>query len=1025
MHIVNPLMIPGRNPAFYTLFHAYHLRLVHLLLSLMFTASLCAQRLPTGQALTIEDGLGFRSVTSITQDRQGLIWIGTRQGLNRYDSYQFTRFGNDRRADQFFTGGDILMDGIHTISDSLLWMVADNRLYTFNRNNFQYRDITEAASIHGRVLQLQPSADGSVWAVWEDEGQMFLGRSEAGAPFEKLATAAMGRRELSSLAIDTSGNAWWSSVTVGLRNYSPQGKLLHETIIDSSVWYGTIRYFSPVFVDNQNRVFVFPKSKNQIWLYHPDERRIEVIADSLSTIAYNAAEDRLGNLWFSTKTQLLRWNPDRSWTDYSGVLKEALQFTIIQGIFEDQTNLLWVATDNGLIKIPNHKQYFQARFSQPGVDWGNEMRSIFEDKFGRVYAYCEFGDIGIHRVSLPEGLAEKAFVPGVHHPNLYFLEEAKHFLADQQENVVWTLTDQLIKIDLTTMNPLSIMDFGGIADKFSSNPLARLKDGSFLLGSTLDRLTVYNPVTDKRTKLIKDSRNEFTSVLTRFFLENKDGSIWVATDKNGLFRISRDGVIIKNLTTETSPALSNNHLLALYYDADSILWIGTFGGGLNRYDESSNTMRIFDQKEGLANDNVTGILSDDQGNIWASTYNGLSCFRRKEGSIQNFYEEDGLSNNEFNYTSFYKDRKGRLWFGGMNGVQYFNPTEILEQKPNPPMSFTGFSRYNSLLDSLEVKVLGDNTSVPIVISPYDSYFQVTWALPNYFKPERNRYYVWLEGLENDWSYVGTIPTVRYHKLPAGDYILHVKGADSKGNWSESELAMPIHVKQIFFKTWWFISGLILLIGAMVYAFARYRLQRLLEMERMRTRIAGDLHDEVGSMLSGLAMQAEIMELDQGKTDAKRLHRISEISRLTLSKMRDVVWSIDSRRDQVKDLLDRMRENAEEMLTPRDIIFRFDLGELPLEKKLPVDERQHLFLFYKEAITNVAKHANATTVTIRFGQYGDHFELSVHDNGTYATTNTPSSGFGMQNLEMRAKKLGAAFLLNKVDGFKVGLRMKSL
>jgi ligand-binding sensor domain-containing protein/two-component sensor histidine kinase len=985
----------------------------------------CAQRLPKGEALTIDDGLGFRNVTAITQDHQGLMWIGTRQGLNRYDSYQFTHFGNDRRADIFFPGEDILIDGMHTINDSILWIVADSKLFNLNRNNFQHHDISDVSGIDGNVLQLQPSADGSVWAVWENEGQMVLGRSEASAPFKKLATAARGRRELSSLVIDTAGNAWWSCATTGLRYYTPQGQLLHDIKIDSSVWYGTIRYFSPVFVDKQNRVFVFPKSKNQIWLYHPEEKRIEVIADSLSTIGYHALEDKQGNLWFSTKTQLLRWNPDRSWTDYSGVLNEELQFGIIQGLFEDQTNLLWVATDNGLIKIPNLKQFFQTHFSRPGVDWGNEMRSIFEDKIGRVYAYCEFGDIGLHRFSFQDGRAEMVFAPGIQHPNIKLLEEAKHFVADQRNNVVWTLTDQLIKIELTTMKPVFIMDFSGKADKFSANPLALLKDGSFLLGSTLDRLTIYNPVTEKRTKLIKKSRNEFTSINTKFFLEKDDGSIWVATDKNGLYRISRDGAIIKNLTTEASSALSNNNVLSLYYDADSILWIGTFGGGLNRFDEKTNTIRIFAQKEGLADDNVTGILSDGQGNIWASTYNGLSCYRKNEESIQNFYEEDGLSNNEFNYTSFYKDNKGILWFGGMNGVQYFNPADILEQKPNPPMSFTGFSKYNRLLDNLETKVLGDQDLAPILISPYDSYFQFTWTIPNYFKPERNRYYVWLEGLEEDWTYIGSIPTIRYHKLPSGNYTLHIKGADSKGNWSETELEVPIYVKPFFYVTWWFILSCILLIGSLVYGFTRYRLQRLLEMERMRTRIAGDLHDEVGSMLSGLAMQAEIMELDQQKSDPAKLHRLSEISRLTLSKMRDVVWSIDSRRDQVKDLLDRMRENAEEMLTPKDIIFRFELGDLPLEKKLPVDERQHLFLFYKEAINNVAKHSNASIVIIRFGQFGDHFEMSVQDNGTSAATNPPSFGFGLQNLEMRANKLGAAYLKSNEDGFKVGLRMKSI
>ena len=1002
-----------------------HCRLFTAILLGFVAISVEAQRLPKGEALTIEDGLGFRNVTAIEQDKQGLMWIGTQQGLNRYDSYLFTHFGNDRRADQFFPGGDILIDGIHTVSDSVLWLVADNRLYAFNRNYFRYRDISELSGLHGKIWQLQPASDGSMWAVWEDQGQLILGRSEAGAPFKALATAARGRRELSSLAIDTSGNAWWSSATIGLRYYSPEGQLMHEIKIDSSIWYGTMRYFSPVFVDHQNRVIVFPKSKNQIWQYHPEERRIEVIADSLPTIAYCGEEDRQGNLWFSTKTQLLRWNPDRSWTDFSDVLKEALQFGIIQGLFEDQTNLLWVLTDNGLIKIPNHRQFFQSRFNRPGVAWGNAMRGIFEDNQGRVYAYCEIGEIGIHRVSFPDGLPELIFAPGVHYTNIKLLEEAKHFVADQRDNVVWTLTDQLIKIDLNTMKPISILDFGGIADKFSSNPLGRLKDGVFLMGSTIDRLTLYDPVSDTRTKLLKESNNEFTFMLTRYFLENQDGSIWVATDKDGLFRFDRSGKILQHLTTTSVPALSNDHILALYYDEEGVLWIGTFGGGLNRYDPVSNMIQIFAQREGLANDNVTGILSDDDGNIWASTYNGLSCLRQQEGTIQNFYEEDGLSINEFNYTSFYKDRKGRLWFGGMNGVQIFKPSEILAQRPNPPLSFTGFSKYNRLLDTLETKILGDHELALICISPYDSYFQFTWTLPNYFKPDKNRYYVWLEGLEDAWTYIGNTPTVRYHKLPSGDYVLHVKGADSKGNWSKSELSVHISVKPFFFRTWWFITISVLLLGILLFAFARYRLQRLLEMERMRTRIAGDLHDEVGSMLSGLAMQAEIMELNQEKSDPTRLHRISEISRLTLSKMRDVVWSIDSRRDRVRDLLDRMRENAEEMLTPKDIIFQFELGELPMERKLPVDKRQHLFLFYKEAINNIVKHANATSVNIRFGQFGDQFELSIRDNGKLANPSTTSTGFGMQNLEMRAKKLGATFQVSRESGFKVSLQMKSL
>ena len=1018
-------MKPGRQVGYFSDKLFLYITCMATVVLSQLAIPLSAQRLPRGEALTIDDGLGFRNVTAITQDHQGLMWIGTRQGLNRYDSYHFTRFGNDRRADILFPGGDILIGGMYTVSDSTLWLIADNLLYSLNRNNFRYEDITAKSGIRGKIWQLQPGNDGSIWAVWEDTTEQFLSRSVEGQPFRKVATEPRGRREFTSLAIDTSGNAWWSTITGGLKQYDPDGTLLHVSKPDSFIWYGTQMYYTPVFIDKSNRIFIFPKSRNQIWRYYPLEKRIEVIADTLSSLAYYAVEDKQGNVWFSSKTQLLRWNPDHTWIDYTGVLKEALQFGFIQGLYEDQTSLLWVATDNGVIKLPNHKQYFQNAFNKPGLAWGNAMRGIFEDRRGYVYSYCEKGEIGLHRISPFSEPSEIFFISPGDQPNNNLIEEAKHFVCDSPNNAVWTLTDQLIKIDLSTMKPVSVVDFRGVADRFTANPLARLKDGTFLLGSTLERMTVYNPATGERKRLLTEMNAKFNLIVTKFFLEDKNGSVWVATEKDGLYRINRNGQVLQHLTTDTSPQLSNNQLLALYYDADDILWIGTFGGGLDRLDEENNTIQIFGLKEGLANDNVTGILSDEQGNVWVSTYNGLSCLRKKEGTIQNFYEEDGLSNNEFNYTSFYKDSKDRLWFGGMNGVAYFNPAEILEQKPNPPLSFTGFSKYNRLLDSLETRVLGNQDLSTINISPYDSYFQFTWTLPNYFKPDKNRYYVWLEGLEDTWSYVGNIPTVRYHKLPSGNYTLHIKGADSKGNWSEKEISVLIHVKPFFFRTWWFISGCLLVLGGLVFAFARYRLQRLLEMERMRTRIAGDLHDEVGSMLSGLAMQAEIMELDQQKSDPAKLHRLSEISRLTLSKMRDVVWSIDSRRDQVKDLLDRMRENAEEMLTPKEIIFRFELGDLPMEKKLPVDERQHLFLFYKEAINNVVKHANASIVRVRFGQFGDHFELSIHDNGTSTSASSAPGGFGMQNLEMRAKKLGATFFLNKEDGFKVGLRMKSL
>ena len=986
---------------------------------------LTAQRLPTGESISIKDGLGFRDVTAITQDANGLLWIGTRQGINRYDGYNFVRFGSDPRADVEFPGEYIFYESTCFLDDSTLCLVADRHLLAMDIHTFSYEDLGLKLGIPGEVLHIKKSPDQSLWVVSEDDNEQHLSRIKRNKPLQPISAVKKGGREFTCLAIDTLGYAWWSTVTEGLKQFNQKGQLLNEIKPDNFNWFGTKMYYSPLFIDSRNRIFIFPKSTNEIWRYYPEENRLETLAVKLPSTVYCATEDKLGHIWFSTKTQLFRWSQDSVMVEFTSVLKDVLSYSFIQAIFEDQSHLMWVATDNGLVKFPNQKRLFENKFDVRGAVWGNSMRGIFEDRQGKIYAYCEVGEVGLHSFDVATGQTDIIRLVNKTLPDNSLFGGACQFIADHSSNSVWAMNDVLINVRLDQLHIEAHEVIENDLKKLDRNPLYRLKNGQFVLGRFFPQLIRYDPETNARIKLIAGVQPEYASVETECFEEGIDGSVWVGTYRDGLFLIDATGNVIKHYTKSSNPAISNNHILSLCEEGDSILWIGTFGGGLNRLDITKNRIKIYNQNEGLASDNVTAILLDAEGNIWASTYNGLSCYLRKEGIFRNYYEEDGLTNNEFNYASAFRDRNGALWFGGMNGVQSFYPKDIISQQVNPPLTLTGFLKYNRQADSLEVTVLNGRKIELVTVSPYDSYVQFAWTLPNYFKPEQSKYYVWLEGLEDDWSYIGHQPVIRYHKLPAGKYTLHIKGSDSKGNWSASELSVPIHVKQFYFRTWWFISCCVLLLGGLIFAFTRYRLQRLLEMERMRMRIAGDLHDEVGSMLSGLAMQAEIMELDHQKSDPAKLHRLSEISRLTLSKMRDVVWSIDSRRDQVKDLLDRMRENAEEMLTPKEILFRFELGELPMEKKLPVDERQHLFLFFKEAITNIVKHSNASAVTIQFGQFGDHFELSIHDNGTSTATNSTSSGFGMQNLEMRAKKLGATFTITRDPGFKVELRMKEI
>lgn len=197
------------------------------------------------------------------------------------------------------------------------------------------------------------------------------------------------------------------------------------------------------------------------------------------------------------------------------------------------------------------------------------------------------------------------------------------------------------------------------------------------------------------------------------------------------------------------------------------------------------------------------------------------------------------------------------------------------------------------------------------------------------------------------------------------------------------------------------------------------------MERMRTKIASDLHDEVGSMLSGLAMQAELMEMNPKQDHSSTLAYLRSTSRDAVSKMRDLVWSIDSRRDLVKNLLDRMREYAEEILPLNEINYEFTLGELDLDKKLTSETRQHLYFIFKEAVNNVAKHSSADHLRIRFGNFGDKFKLEICDNGKLKNSDYHTSGLGISNIRMRAEKLRAKLTINTDQGFCISLTLSRL
>jgi ligand-binding sensor domain-containing protein/two-component sensor histidine kinase len=989
---------------------------------ILFSITILAQNASQIDVLTTEDGLMFRDVRSIAQDSTGLMWFGTSQGLNRYDGYNFKVYNSDTKNPNFIEEELFTAEMIFDDSGNILWFMANDRLFRLDVRTDKVTEYAESKGVKGKALRLLKTADESIYLITDDywiaqnnTAKQYL-QKLTDDHFEVLAEIPRTNRGFSRFTQDAQEYLWWSTPN-GTLKFNLKGELLASYILDSYEWYGSQMKMTPSFFDKDNTHYYFPH-EGGIKVFNEHDQSSKLILETPAEISY-AIQDDQDYIWFAGFNTLYRMSPKGDFINYTQLLNARFDFTKINKVFIDATKLLWLATDNGLFKIRTSKQLFSNMFKSKKEGWGNTMRDIFEGGDGTIYSLCErAGSIYCKR---PDGKIDSI----TFNDDIELSYAASFFELNDDKTEVYTAGKNLYKINLKTGHTKSYDEFIPKLKVYGPNPLLKLRDGRLLFGYTLSKLTLFNPKTEFSEPLFKPNKdfNEITD-LTYFLEDTKENIIWVGTQNNGLLKINLDGSILKTYAIDTQPSISKNHILVLHEDGDGSIWLGTYGGGLNHISADGTTVMIYNKSNGLADNNVVGILSDNKFNLWISTYNGISYFNKSTKQFQNFYTEDGLSHNEFNYASTFKDSKGNFYFGGMNGLNSFKPEQVFKSTDQPNIYFlkaTGFDSKNKKSFANDYSYTSNSS---LQFSPYVQYFQVDWTMPNYFNNQKNTYWTKLEGFEDDWFYRGNSAALRYNQLPAGDYVLKIKGKDSRGVASASTLSIPIQVRQIFYKEWWFIALLLLTVALIMYAIFRYRFQQALAMERLRTKISSDLHDDVGSLLSGLAMQTELMEINASESDKFKLQKIANISRNAISQMRDLVWSIDSRRETIEDLIERMRELAEELLIPKEINFHINSSNIKNpNKKLPAQTKQNIFLIYKESITNILRHSNATEVSVTLKNNAKGCHLIIQDNGSKKAC-YKSTGLGLSNMRMRAEQIKGKVSFKTENGFGVYLNLPS-
>jgi len=987
---------------------------------------LTAQTLSQIEILTTEQGLSFRDVAALTQDSLGYMWFGTAQGLIKYDGYSFKLYNSDLNNPNFIDK-ELLTDHNTIYRDhNFLWYAANNSLFKLNIKTDSIVAFNKTHGIKGDVIELHIDYKKQVWVVtdnhWtskKEETYQYLQKFDDNHSFEIIDSLRRGTREFTRLTSDRDNNLFWSTLTKGTLMYNENGKLLRSTYdLNISENVDEIYFRGTSFFDQKNRHYYFPTNKG-ITRYNPINNNWETLLNEAISI-HRAIEDTEGNIWFSGNSHLFKMDHLGNFTDFTETIQEHLAFTNISQLFVDDNGLLWIATDNGLLKLKIRPKVFKQLYRSDDKDWGNSMRSIFETEEGAILAMCEL-DKKLVAFDKQGELQRELELWGDYPKTKNPLHGARFFAMDANKEYVYTVNDDLVRIRLKDNQATIFSEFSSRVNVTGPNPIISLRDGRLLFGFTLAKLTLYNPETGE-SKLVFNNGGLKDILHFRFFLESKTpGIIWIGTVNDGLLKVNLNGTIEAHYHLNSNPPLNKNNIMVIHENEDESLWLGTFGGGLNLLIPNEKKVIVYDQAKGLANNNVVGILPYKKQYLLVSTYNGLSFFNTKTENFQNFFEEDGLSHYEFNYTSFFKDSHSNYYFGGMNGINRFNPKDLITDNQLNALRFTSLTRFNSESNEIQKTDLSYTTINPITISPYDQYFQLNWTIPNYFKNNGNQYFTKLEGFESTWFSQETNPYVRYNKLPAGNYVLNIKGADFSGAESKNILRIPIIVQSIFYKTWWFILLCALIVLAIIYGLFQFRVKQLLALEQLRTKISSDLHDNLGSMLSGLAMQSELLEANAKIENKSKLNKIATTSRDAISQMRDIVWSIDNRRERTSDLLERMEELAEELLFPKNISFHLEKNGLNLNKKLTISTKQHLFFIYKEAVTNILRHSDAKNVRVHFTNQNGFGKVIISDDGTIKKTNK-STGFGLVNMKLRAQKMNATISFIKESGFEIHLKL---
>ncbi|MEM1320043.1 MAG: triple tyrosine motif-containing protein [Bacteroidota bacterium] len=972
------------------------------------------------QHLSKDQGLSQSFNSYIFKDSRGFVWISSLDGLNRFDGQRVRVYKPDEEDDTSLTHNMIVSPFFEDVEGNL-WFATYNAIncYLRQKDHFMSFYLKDAG---GQTIK----EDYYVFHLDDQQGlwvRTGLGRSgrlhwfDIKTHRDTIVGPLNGHR--CSVVMDTSGQ-----VRQVISAMMPSGGGIELLGFEDGQMGQKQSFFRAPDQPTMHITAVYPEKDSLYWLasdfglmaLNPvtGEHKVYTNEEGIPcgkvwSIAPYAKDAKDSILFVSSlKGGLLIFDQQkRRFTQqfiHEADVETSLRQNVIQELYIDDHDNLWISIWATGVEYTNLKKTKFASFLQRK---GSSVLALKEDRQSNIWCGTNRGVMVFNpemeqRAYFPNdgkgplGLPDQSFLDIEQLPNGKMIAVCESYLYElnlnpaRKERIAKSLN---IHHDLFILADQRILlaTEGGIMELLETDQGLQIQDFPGL--DTLKERPLTAAFQDREGQL---------------YLSENGENLWVYSWDNG------QPVLKKRLE-------GLGYCKAFYEpEEDSIIWIATTKGLVQLHKEDLKKENIGERK-GLPQESFYSVQPDQQGNFWLSGNGGLVRYHPERQEFRRFTTSDGLQGAEFNTNAYLARHSGELWFGGANGINVFHPDSIKDLPYPPELQLTQLL-INDEAFPLDTPI-GELGYLPLHYSENTLSFE--FVAMDYSDAQACQYQYRMMGYDKNWVPGDQRGFARYANLPPGDYTFQVKAANSDGIWNEHPRSLRLYVQTPFWRSWWFYLLCLIAISAIIYGWFQYRLQQAIKLERMRVKISSDLHDDVGTLLSGLAMQSELLELTARQDDKPKLQRISEMSRNAMSRMRDTVWAIDARKDKFENLLDRMREHAEETLTPIDIRYSIRSNSVNLKKNIPSNIRQNLYLIYKEAITNIAKHSNANHVDILLDNNARSFQMGIHDNGQVKEKTYKTTGLGMSNMEMRAEQIGASLEVKREDGFRVFLTMEKL